>query len=210
LAYPSAFIALLSAPHLGTWITASPELFLGRHQEVLSSYSLAGTRFTAYGKLGEKERIEQQIVTRYIRQVFEKHGMGARVKPTTEHQAGQVAHLLNVVEGLLTKDKDLDLAGLIKGLHPTPAVGGFPKHQAIKFIREFEGYDRGLYTGFMGEFAHQGNFRYYVVLRCARIFHKVLRCFAGAGIVQGSVPSSELAETDAKMDVIRRVLLSRP
>lgn len=210
LAYPGAFIALVSDPLLGTWITASPELFLARNREMLSSFSLAGTRLSSSGILGDKERNEQQIVTKYIKHVFEKHGIEAVVKPTTEYQAGQVAHLLNEVGGCMRGELQLDLAGLIQDLHPTPAVGGFPKLAALRFIQEMEGYERGLYTGFMGEFAHETDFRFYVVLRCARIFHTVLRCFAGGGIVPGSLPKSELAETEAKMDVIRRVLLSLP
>lgn len=205
-AYPNAFISLVSDENLGTWITASPELYLHRKKSYFKSYSLAGTKFDQNTKLGAKEQEEQGIVTDFIVEAFDACGLDVAVKNGVEHKAGTLTHLLNVVEGQVT-DKPFDLQMLFLGLHPTPAVCGFPRPWAKDFL-SFEGYNRELYTGFLGEFKSEEDFEFYVNLRCAQIFDSHIRFYAGAGITKHSVPEKEFLETEAKMSVLQSVLLS--
>lgn len=87
---------------------------------------------------------------------------------------------------------------LAAALHPTPAVCGTPVDQARKVIAEIEPFDRGYYAGMVGWCDASGDGEWVVAIRCAEIEDEVLRLFAGAGIVEGSDPASELAETTAK------------
>jgi len=206
-AYPEAFICLVSDDQFGTWLTASPELFLKRRGDFISSFSLAGTKYSSETDLGEKERHEQYIVTDYIRNVFTRNGFDVQVNKNMEQKAGHLTHLLNVVEGMLGAGK-LDLDHFIRELHPTPAVGGKPKAWAREFIG-FEGYNRELYTGFLGEYQGSGNFELYVNLRCAQVHVDSIRLYAGAGITVNSIPEKERLETEAKMGILKSVLLSQ-
>lgn len=204
--YPTAFIALFSDEQLGTWITASPELFLKRSGTQLQSFSLAGTKFSSDSDLGIKEHEEQHFVTNYIKQTFEAAGLSVRVNGGIEHKAGALVHLLNVVEGSMAS-QTADVDGLISQLHPTPAVCGLPLALGIEFLKK-EQYDRQLYTGFLGEVESPTSFELYVNLRSAQLTRDGLRFYAGAGITADSDPEKEFDETQAKMDVLKSVLLS--
>jgi len=206
-AYPTAFIAMVSSAKFGTWLTASPELFLKRDESVFSSFSLAGTKFSANTVLGIKEQQEQSIVTDYIRDAFERSGLRSHVDGNREQEAGTLVHLLNVVEGQIRMDAP-QVHQLVANLHPTPAVGGEPLSIARASIDQ-EGYDRGLYTGFMGEVEGSEHFELYVNLRCAQVFSNAIRFYAGAGITGDSIPHKEFLETEAKMNVLKSVLLSQ-
>jgi isochorismate synthase len=90
----------------------------------------------------------------------------------------------------------LALAGL---LHPTPAVGGLPRAEALAAIAALEGFDRGLYAGPVGWVDANGDGEWAVALRGAHLDGPRARLVAGAGIVAGSDPDAEWAETEAKL-----------
>lgn len=208
-AYPTAFIAMFSDTELGTWITASPELFLKKMGGSLQSFSLAGTKFSDDTDLGEKEQQEQHFVTDYIQQVFEASGLQVTVNRGINHRAGQLIHLLNVIEGrFISGYSHHAINQLVEKLHPTPAVCGLPLHEALQFLKK-EGYDRQLYTGFLGEVESIESFELYVNLRCAQWAGDRMRFYAGAGITKDSNPEQEFLETKAKMEVLKSVLLSQ-
>ncbi|MBI1183551.1 hypothetical protein GC194_04735 [bacterium] len=204
--YPNAFVALVSDKAFGTWITASPELFVARQYHHFTSYSLAGTKYGANLQLGQKENHEQSIVTEYIINAFRHSGLQVGVNSQVEMPAGNLTHLLTEVSGVSKVGNNPNLQ-LINDLHPTPAVGGFPKSEALEFIKK-ENYNRQLYTGFLGEYRHPEHFRFFVNLRSAQLFKNAIRFYAGAGITRYSVPQKELLETEAKMQVLMSVLLS--
>ena len=83
-------------------------------------------------------------------------------------------------------------------LHPTPAVCGLPREAARAAIAGLEPFDRGFYSGLVGWMDGTGDGEWALVLRCAEVRGRELRLFAGAGIVAGSEPAAELAETTAK------------
>jgi salicylate biosynthesis isochorismate synthase len=93
-------------------------------------------------------------------------------------------------------------------MHPTPAVGGEPSHAALELIPALEGLDRGWYTGPVGWTDAAGDGEFCVALRCALLRDNVAHCYAGNGIVRGSDPAAELAETEVKLQALLPLLTS--
>ena len=119
---------------------------------------------------------------------------------------GPVAHLATPIRGQLIDPAPsaLELARL---LHPTPAVGGTPRAAALAAIRALEGFDRGRYAGPVGWVDARGNGEWAIALRCAELDGSRARLVAGAGIVDGSDPDAEWAETQAKLEPMLRALV---
>ncbi|HEO7045893.1 TPA: chorismate-binding protein, partial [Streptococcus agalactiae] len=87
-------------------------------------------------------------------------------------------------------------------IHPTPAVCGFPKLESSEKISELEQYNRGLFAGLVGWCDENGDGDLAILIRGAKINGNKIKIQAGAGIVEGSVPSEELKETSVKMKTI--------
>ncbi len=119
---------------------------------------------------------------------------------------GPVAHLATPIRGELTEPAPsaLELARL---LHPTPAVGGTPRAAALAAIPALEGFDRGRYAGPVGWVDARGNGEWAIALRCAELDGTRARLVAGAGIVEGSDPAAEWAETQVKLEPMLRALV---
>src|SRR5438105_3059657 len=100
-------------------------------------------------------------------------------------------------------------ADATSALHPTPAVGGVPKDAALRFIREHEGIDRGLYAGLVG-WVGEGRAELAVALRSALVRGRRARLFVGAGIVEGSSAETEWEETELKARALLDALGARP
>ena len=106
-------------------------------------------------------------------------------------------HLSTVIEGELS-DGAFTALDLACALHPTPAVCGHPLRTAQAAIAELEPFDRGLFAGFVGWMDENGDGEWAVTLRCAKVIGTQAVLYAGAGIVPGSVPALETAETQTK------------
>jgi isochorismate synthase EntC len=117
-----------------------------------------------------------------------------------------VQHLATLVEGRLSQPPPSVLE-LVAALHPTPAVAGWPRDRAIEWILAHEGLDRGRYAGTVGWVDGAGNGTWAVSIRCADVDGSVARVCAGNGIVAGSDPETELAETQAKLAAVLGALL---
>ncbi len=91
---------------------------------------------------------------------------------------------------------------LLKELHPTPAICGFPKDEALHFIKKMEGYKRGLYSGIIGWFNLKEEGEFAVAIRSALFSNNKLTAFAGCGIVEDSDPEAEFKETELKLKPI--------
>jgi isochorismate synthase EntC len=119
---------------------------------------------------------------------------------------GHVAHLATRFRGHLVDPAPtaLELARL---LHPTPAVGGTPTARAVELVRELEGFDRGRYAGPVGWVDADGDGEWAIALRGAELDGPRARLVAGAGIVAGSDPDAEWAETQAKLEPMLRALV---
>jgi menaquinone-specific isochorismate synthase len=109
-----------------------------------------------------------------------------------------VQHLASYVEGRLSEPAPSVLE-LVAALHPTPAVSGWPRDLAVAWIDEHEELERGRYAGAVGWVDAAGNGTWAVSIRCAEVRGGQARVVAGNGIVAGSDPATELAETEAKL-----------
>lgn len=210
--YPHAFVYLWYHPDIGMWAGASPETLLQGSGQKFKTMALAGTQlFKGDMKVawGEKEKREQALVTAQIER--ELAGYLTNVGRAYTTKAGNLLHLQTDIEG--NNDKDTNLAKIIRKLHPTAAVCGFPRRSAYDFILEKEGYSRGYYAGFLGELRapKQTDFHLFVNLRCMRLFpdeHKVW-IYVGGGITDSSSPEAEWEETVAKSKTMKSVLKSQ-
>ena len=204
-AYPSAFVYCLSLND-SYWIGASPELFLELKSKKLRTSALAGTR--AKRKFDEfhweeKEFVEQEYVRDFIVNGLSVPGVyDIKVGELEDLEAGNVVHLLNVITAELKENADLEK--IIKNLHPTPAVAGIPKANAIEWIHDNEGFDREYYSGFLGPTG--SDFSFYVNLRCLKYSKGVGSLFVGGGYTSASSVEDEWLETKEKSKTILDVL----
>ncbi|MHB8377002.1 MAG: isochorismate synthase [Dehalococcoidia bacterium] len=108
-----------------------------------------------------------------------------------------VQHLYTPIEGTLAGD--VGVLGLIERLHPTPAVGGMPRAEALTLLQQWESFDRGWYAGPVGWIDARGDGEFAVAIRSALIHGREARLFAGCGIVAGSDPRREYEESSLKL-----------
>ena len=206
----NAFIYIWFHPKLGCWLGASPELLVSVNKDRLLTYSLAGTMPYQKDKIPEwgfKEREEQQLVTDYILQKLKQIGLQAQATGTKSSKAGNLWHLKTEIQG--TGD-ELILENILKVLHPTPAVCGEPKTEALRFIDQYEEYDRKFYTGFLGELNLDNNTQsaLYVNLRCMEWRDNTAYVYVGGGITTKSSPEAEWHETRHKSQTIIEALFN--
>jgi isochorismate synthase len=201
----SAFAYVFHDGEMGTWAGASPEFLIYKFQNSIRSMALAGTRLAGSELTWmEKERMEQAVVGEYLRLVFKDHNVSeiSQSNPSTL-TTGSLEHIYSEVRGKI--DDSVDLEKLIDHLHPTPALGGFPKELANDFIQHNEEFDRQLYGGFLGEMAGS-DVNLFVNIRCMRLGYNGVQLFSGAGINAASNPEMEWVETNSKMNIMKSVL----
>ncbi len=199
LAHPESFSWAFSHPSIGTWFGSSPEPLIKGQWPHLRTACLAGTRMAHMGAVSdpwtEKEREEQDLVTEGALQAL--HEAGCRGIQTSERQTiqyGPIEHLRTWVDFEATRP----LEEVIRALHPTPAVGGTPRPDALQFIAHHESHDRAYYTGWVG--MEEGDeVSYFVNLRCAHLRDGIMTAYAGGGITAASNPAAEWAETRNKL-----------
>lgn len=213
--YAHAFVSLVALPGVGTWIGASPELLLALDDKSLRTMALAGTQPRPDTTVpaesvhwGEKELVEQELVSEYVRAFFNDAGYPAfeEVGPRTV-TAGKVFHLQSAFRIALPEEKRLALANrVLTELHPTSAVCGMPRREALSFILQEEGYDRAYYSGYLGPVFIGDQSTLYVNLRCMQLDRSEARLYVGGGITAASDPASEWLETEVKSHTILDVL----
>ncbi|HEY2632332.1 MAG TPA: isochorismate synthase [Solirubrobacteraceae bacterium] len=216
-AFPSCFVFCVGRGD-ATFIAASPELLVRREGQRISTIALAGsTRRSADpavdAHLGERlmrdesYREEHAIVVRRIERTLNRHAIWVATAPEpTLVRIANIQHLATPIRAQLAAPMEaIELAGL---MHPTPAVGGEPSEAALRLIPALEGLDRGWYTGPVGWTDAAGDGEFCVALRCALLRDNVARCYAGNGIVGGSVPVTELGETEIKLAALLPLLSS--
>jgi len=105
-------------------------------------------------------------------------------------------HLHTPIHGELSRD--LHVLELVERLHPTPAVGGVPAAEAVRWIAKGEAHPRGWYAGAIGWFNSSGDGEFDVALRSCLLTGSTALLYAGAGIMLDSDPDLEYQETDLK------------
>jgi isochorismate synthase len=214
-AFPGCYCWCVGTPELA-FIGASPELLVRRDGARAQTVALAGSARRSADPavddhLGEqllrshKDLAEQAIVARRIERALEPVSLWvAAAEEPALAKVQNVQHLATPIRAQLADPLPaVELAGL---LHPTPAVGGEPRAVAEPLIPALEGLDRGWYAGGVGwtDLAEDGEFC--VALRCALLRGTTAHLYAGCGIVRGSVPSDELAETELKLEALLPLL----
>ena len=200
---------------------ATPELLLRRSGRQLSARVLAGTAPRGAGAADErlaaallesaKDRAEHALAVDSLVRALEPYcaTLDAPDEPELLTLAN-VRHLASDVTGTQRRRGSLGRAGLLElvgAVHPTAAVCGTPTVDAAAMIRELEGMDRGRYAGPVGWLDSRGDGEFGLALRCAELTgDNGARLFAGCGIVAGSDPAAELAETQAKFAAFQAAL----
>jgi isochorismate synthase len=200
------------------FVGASPELLVRRRGRVATSRPMAGTvpRGDSPGAEADglarltgspKEAVEHRLVVDAVAEGLAKVADRVEVGRPEVVRLATVAHLATEITADLTGPLPtaLELAGL---LHPTPAVGGSPKDAALAAIAALEPFDRGRYAGPVGWVDRAGDGEWAVALRCATLDGRRAHLIAGAGIVPGSDPDAEWAETEYKLRAMLEVLLT--
>jgi isochorismate synthase len=201
------------------FVGASPELLVRRQGRVAVSRPMAGTVPRGDSEAAEaeglarltgspKEAVEHRLVVDAVADGLAKVADRVQVGRPEVVRLATVAHLATEITADLTGPLPtaLELAGL---LHPTPAVGGSPRDAALAAIAALEPFDRGCYAGPVGWVDRAGDGEWAVALRCATLDGQRAHLLAGAGIVPGSDPDAEWAETGYKLRAVLEVLLSR-
>ena len=206
--YPTAFRYLFFHPKVGLWMGATPEQLVKINQNQFETVALAGTQLYSENVIWEAKEIEeQQFVTDYIVTKVKDKVNNLIITDAKTVKAGNLAHLKSFISGELTPDFQAN--DLIKSLHPTPAVCGLPKEQAIDFILKNEGYNRKYYAGFLGEYNKDNQTDLFVNLRCLEVENDVVNIYVGCGITKDSNPEKEFIETENKSMTMRNVLVSK-
>ncbi|HIW63586.1 MAG TPA: isochorismate synthase [Candidatus Stackebrandtia excrementipullorum] len=206
----SGFVFGCSLPGGKTLVGGSPELLVSRNGNTVTAYPLAGSRPRSLDEtvnrrhrddlLGsDKDRREHALVVDHIARALQPY-CSTLTAPSAPHivTTANMLHLGTRITGTL--DTPLPSAlSLASALHPTPAVGGTPTGDATRTIKSLEGFSRDFYAGMVGWCDSSGDGQWAVTIRCTELSDESARLFAGAGVVRGSTPGSELAETDAKL-----------
>jgi isochorismate synthase len=206
--YPGCYTFAI-ARHGSIFMGASPEQLAQQQGTEIHAASLAGS--IRRGKTSDedqnlasqlldssKDQHEHEICSRAIKEAVQPlcSDVSAPDAPVLL-SFSNVHHLYTPISGTLSNGSSI--FDLVERLHPTPAVGGYPKEPARVFLREHEGFDRGWYASPVGWLDADGNGEFIVALRSAMISGQRARLSAGCGIVAESDPDQELAESDVKM-----------
>ena len=197
-------------------VGASPELLLRQSGRRVESVALAGTAprhpdpvrdglLARRLRESEKDLREHELtafsVERSLREVCAR--LDRSPEPTLRELVN-LRHLSTRFTGLLAEG--LSSFDVVARLHPTAAVGGSPRQDAMEAIAGLERIERGRYAGPVGWFDSAGDGEWAIALRCAQLNETGARLYAGSGIVAGSLPEEELAETRLKLRTMTNAL----
>ena len=197
------------------FIGASPELLVTVRGNTVRSHPLAGTaprtgnpdtdqRAAAELLASEKNQIEHRVVIDMIHDTLLPWCSYLDWEPEPSIiSVANVQHLSTAMEGQLSTPRP-NVLELVTALSPTPALGGFPRTEALALIARTEGFQRDRYGGAVGWVDASGEGTWAVAIRCAELStdRRSARLVAGGGIVADSEPLSELAETQAKLQAM--------
>jgi menaquinone-specific isochorismate synthase len=214
--YPSTWVFLVDG-----LVGATPELLVRLNKSLITSRVLAGTiqktgnedrdlALAASLAKSSKDLEEHEYAVKSVAESLAPFCSSTNVpeSPFVLHLSN-VMHLATDVTGVLNDSaKQADIFTLIENLHPTAAVCGTPTNVAKKLISELETMNRSRYAGPVGWIDAQGDGEIAIALRCGELSdgNKSIRIFAGCGIVAGSDPITEYAESQAKLMPMRTAL----
>ncbi len=190
------------------FVGASPERLLKKNGNDVFTTCLAGS--IKRGKTLEEDKvlgadiladqknlIEHQYVVDMIKEAMSE--VCTEVILPNQPQLMKMRDIQHLYTPVIGKtDDDASLLQIIERLHPTPALGGLPKKEAVEKIREVELLDRGFYAAPIGWLDYRGNGEFAVAIRSGLIQGNEASLFAGCGVVADSDSESEYLETNIK------------
>lgn len=196
-----------------TFLGSTPELLLRIAQDELEAEALAGSRprgatrcidqlLATELRSDPKELAEHAAVVDHLCAVLRAEGVLITPLPSSPAVSTLpgIQHLSTPLRGFVDAAPG-ELWRLAALLHPTPAVGGIPSEAAVAFLRTRENFERGWFASPLGWCDLSGNGEVALMLRCGLLSEHstAVGIFAGAGVVRGSTPEGELAETETKL-----------
>jgi len=205
--YSEAFVYCFHIPGKAVWMGATPELFLQvQPTGILKTVALAGTKRFPDESWSDKEYNEHKYVSRFIRGVLDYCGLKNRTESEIKSvNAGECAHLRTDFS-IFADLSGSDIDRLVKLLHPTPAVCGYPQKEAMDEILRRERHNRQFYSGFLGPVSAANQMELFVNLRCMKIVEERIELFVGGGITKESNPQEEWDETVLKAGTVMRII----
>ncbi len=210
---PNCTIFSMPVPD-GAFFGASPELLVARHGDRVTCHPLAGT--VARGETARADADAQRDLSRSGKSREEHRYVVDEIAATLAPWCAElsvpeepsmvafrsVAHLGTRIEGRL--DRPVGVLTLLEQLHPTPAVGGTPRQDALEFIARREAGERGYWAGPVGWVDATGDGEWMIGIRSARLRGDgtTVTLRAGSGIVADSDPGAEAAETNVKLATV--------
>ncbi len=213
--YPSAYVFAIQRGKR-YFVGATPERLVCSEDGQIQTMALAGSaprgateeedqRFGAELLNSTKNQEEHQFVVTTIRDALSSLCSRVWVADAPHLlKLKNIQHLETPIVGNLLLGHSI--LETIEDLHPTPAVGGYPRIPALAAIREDEQLDRGWYAGPIGWIGTEGNGEFAVALRSGLVEGPQAILFAGCGIVADSDPESEYQESCLKLQVMLRGL----
>lgn len=188
------------------FIGSTPERLYQREGNLLQTEALAGTalmtedealnRQQADWLLNDPKNIhENGLVAEDITQNLRPYIQKIEVSELGLKQLRQVQHLRQKIFAQLSEQNGDEAC--LKAIHPTAAVAGLPRQKAKQFLQQTENFERSWYAGTLG-FMNKTQAEFCVTIRSAFIEQNKIRVFAGAGIVEGSIPLLEWQEIERK------------
>ena len=215
-AYPSCFTYLVTGADGTAFAGASPELLVRRSGGRAYSQPMAGSvargsneaeddRLARQLEDSVKDNAEHRLVSEFVVEALRPFARSVVARPPEVVRFTNIQHLATAVTAELTEPhaEALDLAA---ALHPTPAVGGWPRAAADTLIDELEGLERGWYAGAVGWIDGRGDGEFAVALRCGLLWEDGARLYAGVGVMPDSDPARELEETELKFKALLMAL----
>ncbi|MEW6411454.1 MAG: isochorismate synthase [Candidatus Zixiibacteriota bacterium] len=199
------------------FLGATPERLYHRSGKRIKCDAVAGTRPRGANdsedrKLGEellnsaKDRREHRFVIDSITDALGDmcdQSVHAPTDSPTLLKLPRLQHLHTRLEGTLSGEPDD--SRIIDVLHPTAAVGGYPREGMLDEIQRLERFDRGWYAAPIG-WINKNTAEFAVAIRSALSLKNHLCLYAGAGILDGSIASNEWRETEDKMSNFLRLV----
>jgi isochorismate synthase EntC len=153
-----------------------------------------------------KDALEHRVVSEFVVDALRPFARSVAARPPEVVRFTNIQHLATSVTAELSQPP-ADAMQLAAALHPTPAVGGWPREAANVLIDELEGMERGWYAGAVGWIDGRGDGEFAVALRCGLLWEDGARLYAGVGVMPDSDPARELEETELKFKALLTALV---
>jgi menaquinone-specific isochorismate synthase len=206
--YPDCYTFTIQPQRGRAFFGATPELLVEKTGFELRTAALAGSRQRGRDPLEDevfgaellhsaKDHHEHAVVVEEIRKSLEPYAAALEIPDSPSLlRLSNIQHLYTSIHAeLMADDSVLDF---VERLHPTPAMGGYPRTAALEVIANSESVARGWYASPLGWVDSNGDGVFVAAIRSAVSVENKARLYAGAGIVADSDPQTERAETALK------------